>query len=58
MDPLIQGSGKPPGDFRLRPGPAAVRPARATGPFPLMSTLRVVTTVVLAVAAASSCFLC
>jgi len=51
MDLLIKGLGKLPGDFRVRAG-------RATVPFPLMSTLLVVTTLVLAVAAASSCFLC
>ena len=44
MDLLIKGLGRLPGDVRVRVG-------RVTVPFPIMSTLLVVTAMVLAVAA-------
>jgi hypothetical protein len=44
MDLLIKGLGRLPGDVRIRAG-------RVTVPFPVTSTLLVVTTIVLALAA-------
>ena len=44
MDLLIKGLGRLPGDIRIRAG-------RATVPFPITSTILVVTTLLLAVAA-------